>query len=180
MSNDKYLTTVDLALTGVFCAVFAILNLALGPLSFQLLQLPILHDFAVFLPLLLVTWATGRFGTSSLVGIIGSVVAISFGGPPLIVCFAASGVIFDFLMFASRHRIRISIYSLMIAAIATMLSAYIAGVLIGVFFTPSQTVQWALTFWGGWHLVGGIMTMAITLPIILALEKANVRKVKGN
>jgi hypothetical protein len=68
----------------------------------------------------------------------------------------------------------------MIAAIATMLSAYIAGVLIGVFFTPNQTVQWALTFWGGWHLVGGIMTIAITLPIILALEKANVRKVKGN
>lgn len=180
MSKRTYLTTVDVALTAVFCAFFAVLNLTLGPLSFQLLRLPILHDFAVFLPLLLVTWATGRFGTSSLVGIIGSAIAIFLGGPPLIVSFAASAVIFDLLMFANRHRIRISVYSLMIAAIATMLSAYIAGVLIGVFFTPSQTVQWALTFWGGWHLVGGIMTIAITLPIILALEKANVKKIKGN
>jgi hypothetical protein len=180
MSNTTYFTTVDVALTAVFCAVFAVLNLTLGPLSFQLLHLPILHDFAVFLPLLLVAWATGRFGTSSLVGIIGSIVAIFFGGPPLIVCFAASAVIFDLLMFANRHRIRISIYNLTIAALATMLSAYVAGVLIGVFFTPNQTIQWAITFWGGWHLVGGIMTIAITLPIVLALEKANVRKIKGN
>jgi hypothetical protein len=180
MSNRTYLRTVDIALTAVFCAFFAVLNLTLGPLSFQLLQLPILHDFAVFLPLLLVTWVTGRFVTASFVGIIGSVVAIFLGGPPLIVCFAASAIIFDFLMFADRHRIRISIYSLVVATIATLISAYIAGVLIGVFFTPGQTIQWALTFWGGWHLVGGIMTIVITLPIIMALEKANIRKIKGN
>ncbi|HVP41512.1 MAG TPA: hypothetical protein VMS95_06135 [Candidatus Krumholzibacteriaceae bacterium] len=178
--EKPYLTTVDVALTAIFCAVFAVLNLTLGPLSFQLLQLPILHDFAVFLPLLLVTWATGRFGTSSLVGIIGSVVAISLGGPPLIVCFAASAVIFDLLMFANRHRIRISIYSLLITSIVTMLSAYIAGVLIGVFFTPNQTLQWTLTFWGGWHVIGGIVAIAITFPVILSLEKANVRKIKGD
>jgi len=36
-----------------------------------------------------------------------------------------------------------------------------------------------LTFWGWWHLVGGIMSAIITLPIIGALEKANVRKIKG-
>jgi hypothetical protein len=180
MSSRTYLTTVDVALTAVFCAVFAALNLTLGPLSFQLLQLPILHDFAVFFPLLLVTWATGRFGTSLLVGIMGSIVAILIGGPSLIICFAASAVIFDLLMFASQHRIRISIYSLTIAAIATTVSAYIAGVLIGLLFTPNQTLQWALTFWGGWHLIGGILTLAITLPIILTLEKANVRKIKGD
>jgi hypothetical protein len=180
MGNETFLTPVDTALTAVFCAVFAVLNLILGPLSFQLLQLPILHDFAVFCPLLLVTWATGRFGTSLLVGIIGSIVAILLGGPPLIICFAASAVIFDFLMSASHHKIRISIYSLIIAAIATIVSAYLAGVVIGVFFTPDQTFQWALTFWGGWHLVGGIMTVAITFPILLTLEKANVRKIKGD
>jgi hypothetical protein len=47
-------------------------------------------------------------------------------------------------------------------------------------FTPNQKLQWALTFWGGWHLVGGILTLAITLPIILTLEKANVRKIRGD
>jgi hypothetical protein len=63
---------------------------------------------------------------------------------------------------------------------AMLVSAYFAGVLIGVFFTPSETVSWALTIWGGWHLVCGRMTIVITFPIIIALEKANVRKIKGD
>ena len=96
------------------------------------------------------------------------------------ICFAASAVIFDLLMSANHHKIRISTYSLIIAVIATIVSAYFAGVLIGMLFTSNQTLQWALTFWGGWHLVGGVMTVAITLPIILSLEKTNVRKLKGD
>jgi len=41
------------------------------------------------------------------------------------------------------------------------------------------TLQWALTFWGGWHLIGGIVTVAITLPVIGVLEKANIRRIKN-
>jgi hypothetical protein len=178
MHNSIRLTTVDVALTGVFCAVWGLLNLILGPLSFQLLQLPLLHDFAAFFPLLLIAWATERFGTSSLVGIIGAIIAIFLGGPPLIVCFAAAAIIFDLLMIANKHKVQITGYSLVTTVIATLASAYIAGVLIGVLFTPGQTLQWALTFWGGWHLVGGILSLVITLPIIASLEKANVKRMK--
>jgi hypothetical protein len=39
---------------------------------------------------------------------------------------------------------------------------------------------YALTFWGVWTLVGGILALAITLPVITALEKANLRKIKGD
>jgi hypothetical protein len=39
---------------------------------------------------------------------------------------------------------------------------------------------YALTFWGAWTLIGGILALAITLPIIIALEKASVRKIKGD
>jgi hypothetical protein len=183
MSRKVHFKAVDIALTGVFCALWIVLNLTLGPSSFQLLGLPILHDFAAFFTLLLVAWVTGRFGTSLLVGVIGSIVTILLGPPTLVgpmICFAASAVIFDLLMSANHHKIRISTYSLIVAVIATIVSAYLAGVLIGVLFTSNQTLQWALTFWGGWHLVGGVMTVAITLPIILSLEKANVRKIKGD
>jgi hypothetical protein len=83
-------------------------------------------------------------------------------------------------MFGNHHRIRIARYSLATTAIVTLVSAYFAGVLIGVFFTPDKTFSWALTFWGGWHLIGGMMTVVITFPIIIALEKANVRKIKGD
>jgi hypothetical protein len=178
MQNSLRLTTVDVALTGVFCAVWGILNLILGPLSFQLLQLPILHDFAAFFPLLLTAWVTQRFGTSSLVGTIGAIIAILLGGPPLIVCFAASSILFDLLMTANKHRVQVTTRSLITIVIATLISAYAAGVLIGVLFTPGQTLQWALTFWGGWHLVGGILSLVITLPVIASLERANVRRIK--
>jgi hypothetical protein len=180
MGKTTHFTTVDVALTGVFCALWIALNLTLGPLSFQLLRLPILHDFGVFFTLLLVAWVTERFGTSLLAGIIGSIFAILLGGPLLIICFAASAVVFDVLMFGNHHRIRMTRYSLATTAIVTLVSAYFAGVLIGVFFTPDKTFPWALTFWGGWHLVGGMMTVVITFPIIIALEKANVRKIKGD
>jgi hypothetical protein len=179
MGKKTYFATVDVALTGVFCALWIALNLTLGPLSFQLLGLPILHDFGVFFTLLLVAWVTGRFGTSSLAGIIGSIFAILLGAPALIVCFSASAVVFDVLMFANHHKIRIARNSLAITAMVTMLSAYLAGVLIIMFFVGGG-LQYALTFWGIWTLVGGILALAITLPIIIALEKANVRKIKGD
>ncbi|MGA2309349.1 MAG: hypothetical protein ABSG57_07360 [Candidatus Bathyarchaeia archaeon] len=173
---------MDAALTGVFCALWIFLNWILAPLSVTLLGgIPIFHDFAVFFTLLLVAWVTGRFGTSSLAGIVGSVIVVSLGGPPPIImfCFAVSAVIFDLLMSASHHRIRSSAYSMIVASVATVLSAYVAGVLIGVLFTPNDGLQWALTIWGGWHFVGGIFTLTITLPLIAALEKANVRKILG-
>jgi hypothetical protein len=177
LSKNTHFPTVDIALTSVFTALWVVLNLTLGPISFQLLGLPLLHDFGVFFTLLLVTWLTGRFGTSILAGIIGSAIAILLGGPILIAGFAAAAIIFDILMMANHHKIRISIYSLIIATLATVASAYFAGVLIGIFFMGNGLL-WALTIWGAWHLVGGILTVAVTLPIIAALEKANVRKIK--
>jgi len=182
MDRKTYFSTVDLALTSVLCVLWIFLNWLLAPLSFALLGNPILHDFSVFFTLLLVVWVTGRFGTSLLAGIVGSIIVVFLpGSPPAIImfCFAISAVVFDLLMSANHHKIRISIYSLAIAAVATILSAFVAGVLIGILSTSSG-LEVALTFWGGWHVVGGIFALAIPLPVIMALEKANVRKIKGD
>lgn len=181
MDKKSHFRTFDVALVSVFCALWVVLNYFLGPLSFQLLGLPVLHDFAVFFTLLLVTWMTGRFGTSFLVGIVGSPVAVLLApqtvGP--MVSFSVSALVFDVLMSASHHKIRISFYNLMIAIVATIVSAFLAGVLIGVFFTSGSTFETALTFWGAWHVIGAIITLVITLPMIAALEKANVRTLVG-
>jgi len=112
-------------------------------------------------------------------GIIGTILAIILGAPPLIVCFCASAVVFDVLLFSNHHKIRIARKSLAVTAIVTMLSAYLAGVLIIMFFQGGG-LQYALTFWGAWTLIGGILALVITLPIIIALEKANVRKIIGD
>jgi hypothetical protein len=163
----------------MFCALWVVVNLFLGPLSFSLTGLPVLHSFGIFFTLLLVAWVTGRFGTSSIAGGIGTVFALLLGAPYLIVCFLFSAVVFDLLLFSNHHRIRVTRKSLAATAVVTMVSSYLAGVLIILFFQGGGPV-YALTFWGTWTLVGGVLALAITLPVITALEKANVRRIKGD
>lgn len=178
MPRNTHFKTIDIALVAILSALWIVMNLTLGPLSFQLTGLPILHDFGIFFTLLLTAWITGRFGTSIMVGIIGTLIAIPLGAPILILGFIGSAIVFDLLLLLNHHRIRTSRGSLVIAVIATIISAYVGGVLIGTLFMSMGTV-WALTIWGGWHLVGGIIATAITLPIIIGLEKANIRKLAG-
>lgn len=178
-SRKAYFTPLDIALISIFCALWTALNLTLGRLGFAWFGLPIFCDFAVFFTLLLLTWATGKFGTASITGIIGSIIVLMLTASSHILGFAASAILFDLLMTISHHKINNKIFNLATAALATLTSAYFAGVIIGVLFTPNKTLEWALTFWGGWHLVGGIIGAAVTLPIIGVLEKANVRKLKG-
>jgi hypothetical protein len=113
-------------------------------------------------------------------GIIGTIFALLLGAPVLIVCFSASAVVFDLLMFANHHRIRITRSSLAMTAVVTMASSYLAGVLIVLFGFVGGGLQYGLTFWGAWTLAGGILALAVTLPVIIALEKAHVRKIKGD
>ena len=183
MNRKTYFTALDIALINIFCALWAILNLTLGPLGFAWFGLPIFCDFAVFFTLLLVTWSTSKFGTASLVGIIGSIIILLIRASPHIIGFAASAILFDILMSVNHHKIDAKAWNMTIAVLATALSAYFAGIIIGFFFSnrPSDwaTLGWALTVWGGWHLIGGIIGIVITLPIIGVLEKANVRKIRS-
>ena len=174
-SSNVHFRTVDVAFIAVFSALYIVMNLTLGPLSFQMLGLPILHDFGIFFTLLLVAWITGRLGTSIAVAFLGSAIAILLGAPPLIIGFAASAILFDVLLIVNQHKIRNTFKGLAIPAVAVMISAYVAGVVIGVLFM-SNGVQWAFTIWGGWHFIGGILAVVITLPIIAILERAHVRR----
>ena len=167
----------DVALTGVFCAVWAVLNRTLGPFSVAVLGVPVLHDFAVFFTLLVAVWATGKAGVASLVGVIGSLLALALGMPLVVLGFTAGAFVFDAVLIVSHHKIALNIGSIAVAIVATLASAYFAGVLIGLFIL-SMPVFWVLSVWAVWHLVGGIFTVAVTLPVIGMLEKANVRVIR--
>ncbi|MEM3442504.1 MAG: hypothetical protein QXM86_01410 [Candidatus Bathyarchaeia archaeon] len=182
MENKRF-TAQDLALTSVFCALWVVLNLILGPLGFSLWNLPILCDFSVFFTLLLTVWFTGKFGTASLVGVVGSIVIFMLRASPHIIGFAISAVLFDLLMLVCKHKICQKPRNVLTASFATIVSAYFAGVIIGIFFSNRAlgwiTIKWALTFWGILHLMGGIISLLIAFPVIAAMEKANVRKIKS-
>ena len=172
-----HFTATDVALTSVFCAMYAVLNITLAPLSMAWFGLPVLCDFAVFFTLFLAVWATGRFGVASLVGIVGSPMTL-LRGNNVNLGFAPAAVLFDFLLLLTRHKLEAKPYSLAVGALATAVSAYFAGVVIAVLFL-NRSLDWAVTFWGVWHLIGGVIAIAVTLPVVSILEKTNVKAIRN-
>jgi MFS family permease len=179
MSHKKYFTTIDIALISIFSTLWIALNYFAAPISFQLLHLPVGHGILVFFVLLLVAWATGKAGAAVAVAVIGSIVVLLAGGPLPVISFAAASTLFDATLTACHHKLKTKPYNMGIAVLATLISAYVAGVITGVFIL-NQGLWFALTVWAGWTLLGGILGAAITLPIIGALEKANVKKIKSS
>jgi len=177
-SNTGTLRTVDIALISVLSAMWIILHLYLGPLGFQLLHLPIFCDVSAFLTLIIAVWIIGKFGGASAIGIIGSLIVMGIRSATFQLGFLASAIIFDILCLAIQHKPLKGIGSVLGLFVITTASAYIAGVIIGTVFMTGS-VWWALTFWGGWHAVGGLLSVIIALPIIGSLEKAGVRRLKG-
>jgi hypothetical protein len=175
--TEKRFTTQDVALIGIFSALWIALNYYIAPLSFQLLHLPVGHGTLVFFSLLLVTWATGKYGAASAVGIIGSIIVLLVGGQLPVLSFAATSFLFDVILTASHHKLETKPCNIGIAVFASAISAYTAGIITGTFIL-NQPLQFATTVWGGWTMLGGILGVAIALPVIGLLEKANVKKIK--
>ena len=178
--SQRYLGTPDLILTGILSALWIILQLTIGPLGFALFQLPIFCDVAAYSTLLLAVWIFGKFGGASLVGVIGSMVTLFLRpGAFQILAFAASAVLFDVLCLAIRHKAFTRPVNIVAVSAITIISAYFAGAVTGsVFMTtlPNWSLNWALTYWAGLHVAGGILSLLITLPVVGALERANVRR----
>jgi hypothetical protein len=178
MNRKSYFSTMNIVLIAIFSALWAALNLTLGRFGFAWSGLPIFCDFSVFSTLLLITWATSKFGAASLVGIIGSAITFLINPSPSTASFVAAAVLFDVLMTVNHHEPCVKAYNIGTAALSTAIAAYFAGVITGALFM-NNSLEWALTFWGGWHFIGGIIAAAITLPIIGILERANVRRIRS-
>lgn len=178
--TKTHFKTVNIALISIFSALWVAFNFTLAPLGFTLTGLPTIHSVIIFFTLLLATWATNQFGAASLVGIIGSIIVLLAGGPIFVLGFTVASVVFDAILLVIHHRVNLKSFNIAVAVLATMVCGYLAGVIDAVFFIPNSSAAFALTFWGAWTMLGGIIGLAITLPIIAALEKANVKKVQAS
>ena len=176
----RYLSTIDLALVSFFSAFWIALNFTVAPIGFRLFGLPVVHSIIAFLTLLLTVWATGKYGAATIVGMVGSAIVLLAGGPLPVIGFAASSILFDAILIANRHKINRKLYNTAIVLVATVICSYFAGVINGVLILNLKPVQFAVTIWAGWTVVGGLIGLAVTLPVIAALEKADVKKVKSD
>ncbi len=178
LNNKKRFKTQDIALISIFSALWIALNLVVAPLSFALTGLPVIHDFLVFFVLLLVVWATGKFGAASFVGVVGSVIVLLAGGPLPMVGFAACSILFDLILILNHHKLTTKRFSIAIAAIATVVSAYVAGNINGLLIL-GLPLAFSTTIWSGENLAGAVLSLIIAFPIIGLLEKSKVQQIKS-
>ena len=171
-------SAVNLALISIFSALWIVFNFTVAPIGFQLTKLPLIHAVISFLTLLLATWATKQYGAASAVGMIGSTIVLLAGGPLPVLGFAAASLLFDAILLVNHHKLNMKPINIAVALLATVVCSYFAGVLNGIVILNYQP-SFALTFWGPWTVAGGIIGFAIAYPIIGALEKANVKKIKA-
>jgi hypothetical protein len=170
--------TTNIALIGIFSALWVALNLTVTPVGFTLTHLPTIHSAIIFVTLLLLVWATGQYGTASLVGIIGSVIVVLAGGPLPVLGFVPAAIIFDLFLLLSHHKVNLKPVNVGIAVLASLVCAYVAAIVNGLLILHLEPV-FTFTFWAGWNILGAAIGFAIALPIIAALEKADVKKVKA-
>jgi hypothetical protein len=170
-------STTNIALIGVFSALWVTLNLTVAPLGFALTHLPTIHSTIIFVMLLLVAWATEQYGAASLVGIIGSVIVVFAGGPLPVLGFVPAALIFDLFLLLSHHRVNVKPVSVRITFLASIICAYVAAVVNGSGLILGLEPLFTLTVWAGWNILGAVIGFAIAFPIIATLEKAEVKKV---
>jgi hypothetical protein len=169
--------TVNIVLISIFSALWVALNLTLAPIGFSLTGLPVIHSVIIFFTLILVAWATGQYGAASAVGIIGSVIVVLAGGPLPVLGFVPASLIFDLVLIANHHKVNMKPFSIAIAVLASVVCAYVAAIVNGILIL-NLVLAFTLTFWGAWTIVGGIIGVALALPIIGALERAQVKRIK--
>ena len=98
---------MDIATIAIFSALWAVLNLTVGPLGFTIFRLPIFCDLSVYLTLLLATWASVE-GVPSMVGLVGALIVLALRPTSThMFGFLASAVLFDALMTLCNHEVRL-------------------------------------------------------------------------
>ena len=171
--------TVNLALIGIFTALWIALNLTVAPISFALTGLPIIHSAIIFFTLIIVVWATGQLGAVSFVAVIGSPIVLLANPSVLpVLGFVPAAIVFDLILLVSHHRINLKPANITIVVVASIACAYIAALVNGFFILKLPTA-FTLTFWAGFVIAGGIIGIALALPLVGALERAHVKQVKA-
>ncbi len=177
-NNRKHFRTQDVALISIFSALWIALNLVVAPLSFVLTGLPVIHDFLVFFVLMLVVWATGKFGAATFVGVVGSVIVLLAGGPLPMIGFAACSILFDLVLTLNHHKLTTKFFSLAIAATATVASSYVAANVTGL-IVLGLPLAFSTTVWSAENLAGAVLSLIVAFPIIGLLEKSKVQQIKS-
>ena len=156
-----------------------ILNSTMSPIFFKIFHLPFLCDLVGFACITLAVWWVRKFGTATMTGVIATIINLMirpegthfFG-------FTAASVVFDVLASLIEYKRLFEkgmLGSLSLFTIS-VLSAAVAGLIIGSFFMPPVALQMrgGILGWAGLHAVGGVIGGAMGVFLMNALTARGI------
>jgi hypothetical protein len=172
-----YFTTRDIAAIAVCSALWGVLNTILSPVFWELTKMPFLCDLLAFTVLVLVIWWTEKFGAASFVGVIVTVMTLMLRPTAFhMTGFLVASVVFDVAtrILGYGRLFQNPVWGSAVLITFSVLSAGIAGIIIGAFFMGFKTQQAILSF-AGLHALGGLIGGAIGVMTVRALIARRVR-----
>lgn len=139
--------------------------------------MPFLCDLLAFMALILVIWWTGKFGAASFVGVIVAAMALMLRPTAFhITGFVAASIVFDVATRAIGYKrlFQNPVVGSTVLIVFSVLSAGIAGIIIGTLFMGLKTQQAVLSF-AGLHAFGGLIGGTLGLVTVRALMARSVR-----
>jgi hypothetical protein len=171
--------TRDVAAIALCAALWGVLNSIFSPIVFRMFGLPILCDLIGFTTLAVAVWWTRKFGATTMIGLIATVInfLFNFGGTQFL-GFTAASIVFDIAvrLVGYNNSFRKPISSMVSMVSISTMSAAVAGFIIGTFFmTGPALARWGgVLGWAGVHAVGGVIGGVIGALLTTALTSRGV------
>ena len=171
----------EVAAIALFSALWGVLNSIFAPIVFRMFGLPILCDMVGFAILTLAVWWVRKFGAATAVGIIATVINFIFNpGGVHFLGFTVASIVFDITakLIGYDRCFKKLIFTTISMLSVSVLSAAVAGLIIGTFFMAAPALaNWGgVLGWAGLHAVGGIIGGVIGIVLVTGLDARGVRR----
>ncbi len=156
-----YFKTRDVAAIAMGAALWGVLNSIFSPAVFSLTGLPILCDLIGFTVLTVAAWWIRKLGALTAIGLVATAINFAINPQALIFLgFTASSFFFDVASNATGYQkaFQNAKSTMALAITVSLVSAAIAGFIIGSFFMPTaELTSWGgVIGWAGLHAAGGL------------------------
>jgi hypothetical protein len=178
-----YFNSRELAAIALCAALWGILASTFAPIVFRMTGLPIFCDMVGFAILILAAWWIRKLGAVAMVGVIATLINFIFNPAGVhFLGFMAASIVFDIVAYSIGFErvFKKSSFTTFSMLLLSILSAAVAGLIIGMFFmAPLALVRWGgVLGWVGLHAVGGVIGGVVGTVLVTALAARGVRQVK--
>jgi len=169
-----YFNARDIAAISMCAALWGVLNSIFAPVFFSMFHLPFFCDMVGFSVLILAAWWIRKIGAITIIGAIATLINFALVANPYhFLGFTAASVFFDLTVAISGYHRSFGKRTYTITSMMTIsiVSAALAGYIIGTFFMAGSTIaaMGGVLGWAGLHAVGGVIGGTIGTSLVIGL-----------